>query len=152
METRFPFKWNRLKKVHLGFEKKCLLIHRASGSSPGFLLFLFFLFMILNIRTKNVFDRIIMVGLHRKIFEIKPDIRMCIFTRITATHKFFNQLTGNFIHFNMAYRQYMAYRQHKQSCTWMVSRTWKISIIWDNILAWLCCFKNIKYTSCHKHV
>ena len=32
--------------------------------------------MILNIRTKNVFDRIIMVGLHRKIFEIKADIRI----------------------------------------------------------------------------
>ena len=49
------------------------------------------------------------------------------FTRVIATHKFFNRLTGNFIHFNMAYRQYMAYRQHKQSCTWIGSRTWKIS-------------------------
>ena len=76
MGTRFPFMSNRFKKVHLGFEKKCLFIPQSKSFFARFLIVVCFCLWFWIFEQKNVFDRIIMVGLHRKIFEIKVDIRI----------------------------------------------------------------------------
>ena len=73
METRFTFTSNRLKP---GIWEEMFIHSQSKSFFTRFLIVVCFCLWFWIFEQKNVFDRIIMVGLHRKIFEIKADIRI----------------------------------------------------------------------------